>query len=116
MNIVVGNSIKIETSLDMATEVFKAHYFNSTHWPEFLFSSQTGPMQASGISFNSFEHLGNNRLILEDDEIMVDTIITKSSANKTELQIVVDIYWDDFDLNSMVNNIIDNSDAINNKR
>ncbi len=110
MNVVVGNSIKIETSLNIGTERFKKRYFNSSQWSAFLFSSQSKPDQTKDITFEAFEYLGNNRLILEDDEILVDSLITNHSESVTHLVIVVDVYNDDFDLNKIVNNIVDHAE------
>ncbi|WP_223787049.1 hypothetical protein [Marinicella meishanensis] len=110
MNVVVGNSIKIETQLNMSAERFRSRLFNCQQWSAFLFTSVNAPQPKQPPAPNSFSYLGKNRLIMEDQDMSVDTIIVHGTDSVTVLQIVVDVYCQDIDLNALINNIIDNSD------
>jgi len=112
MNVVIGNSIKIEVTVDFEPAAFIANYFNQSKLIQFLFHDQESNQTPTDFKFNNEIKVGDDVMILQSDYISVETHVSHLDNQKTGLLILVDVFDENLSINTIINNVISNTEFI----
>ncbi len=113
MNLLLGHSAKIDACFDMSSEAFKELYLGGPKLSD-LICFEPGLLDSYFIKQATISEVSSNRLLLENDDVMIDLKINQSIKQITQLEIIIVTLSDDFDLNSFINGLAENCDSINN--